>query len=73
MRNLVNRSDSGSLYWKSDTPAEKIQEIRVSHESGRVNLWVNDMLQYLTASEAMAFADAFERGAIAALKYESQI
>lgn len=58
---------------------ELIRDIRVYDEGDRVQVWVEVMargssgetteaMQYLTAQEAMAFAKAFERCAIQALK-----
>lgn len=66
------------LFFKAETSLEKLVIVRVLEESGRVQLWVelapscgcsqNEVVQYLTATEAMAFGKAFERCAIAALK-----
>lgn len=58
---------------------ELIRDIRVYDEGGSVQIWIEMMargssgetmeaLQYFTAEEAMAFAKAFERCAIQALK-----
>lgn len=57
---------------------ELIRDIRVYDEGGRVQVWVEVMIgkenetreamQYMTAEEAMAFAKAFERCAIQALR-----
>jgi hypothetical protein len=55
--------------------ADHVRGLRVFEEGGSVQVWVetdsagiNDVLQYLTPAEAMVFAKAFERCAIAALK-----
>lgn len=59
---------------------ERLKDFRVYPESGKVQVWIEvrdfpsrggdviEVLQYLTAEEAMAFAKAFERCAIQALK-----
>jgi hypothetical protein len=54
---------------------ERMKDFRVYEEGGAVQVWVDheeggvtNLLQYLTPIEAMAFAKAFERCAIAALK-----
>lgn len=55
---------------------EKLEDIMIYPESGMVQLWVKistqrgreEVLQYLTAEQAMQFSKAFERCAIAALK-----
>lgn len=52
---------------------EKLKDLRVYVESGSVQVWSehkdgSEAMQYLTPIEAMAFAKAFERCAIAALK-----
>lgn len=70
MRDLTQTSN-GALIFQSAVPNEKIQIVRVYHENGTVMLGINDeMLQYLTPIEAMAFSKAFKRVAIAALEYE---
>lgn len=55
--------------------ADHVRDLRVFEESGSVQVWVetdgggiNEIFQYLTPVEAMAFAKAFERCAIVALK-----
>lgn len=60
---------------------EKLLGVRVFEARGRVEFWVefspdcrceqSETVQYLSPSEAMAFAKAFERCAIAALKNAS--
>lgn len=55
---------------------EKLKDLRVYVEAGRVQVWSehkdgSEAMQYLTPVEAMAFAKAFERCAIAALKDEA--
>ena len=56
----------------SGAPGNFIKDFRVYEESGSVQVWFEteqrEYLQYLSASEAMAFAAAFERCAIAALR-----
>lgn len=52
---------------------ECLKDIRVYPESGAVHIWVElsdgrEVLQYLSPLEAMAFAKAFERCAVQALK-----
>ena len=56
---------------------ERMADIRVYHEDGRVQVWVEtdgsgitEVMQYLTADEAMAFSRAFRRCAIAAMEHE---
>jgi hypothetical protein len=54
------------------TEAEKVRDIRIYPENSTVLMLIEmngqDGLQYLTPQEAMSFAKAFERCAIAALK-----
>lgn len=52
-----------------------MQDLRVYAEGGSVQVWVevragapSEVMQYLTPQEAMAFAKAFERAAIEALR-----
>lgn len=52
---------------------EKLKDLRVYVENGGVQVWSehkdgSEALQYLSPVEAMAFAKAFERCAIQALK-----
>jgi len=56
---------------------EFVRDIRVYEEGGSVQIWFEielprtgnrEFLQYLTPTQAMAFAKAFERCAIEALK-----
>lgn len=59
---------------------ERMKDLRIYEESGSVQIWVEvadfqsrggntiEVMQYLTPSEAMAFARAFERCEIEALK-----
>lgn len=70
MRDLTQTSN-GALVFQAERELERIQIVRVYHEGGTVMLGINDdMLQYLTPIEAMAFSKAFKRVAIAALEYE---
>lgn len=52
---------------------EKMKDIRVYHESGSVQLWVDfldtSVMQYLSPEEAKAFAKAFKRCAVEAARY----
>ncbi len=53
-------------------PNERMVDLRVYAEGATVQIWVEtgtlEVMQYLTPSEAMSFAKAFERCAIQALK-----
>ena len=58
-------------------PADKIQDIRVYPENGSIQMWVllsdgTEVLQYLSAKEAMAFAVVFERLAIETFRQEAR-
>lgn len=50
-----------------------MKDIRVYHESGSVQLWVDfldtSVMQYLSPEEAKAFAKAFKRCAVEAARY----
>lgn len=74
MSRIRQINDSGIGLWGFE--GEKLRDIRVYAENGSVQLWVEvgqgdsieEAMQYLTPSEAMAFAKAFERCAVQALK-----
>lgn len=75
---IVTRADGGGVDLASLAPVENIQRIRVQQENGAVTIWVtlgpkyqsriDELVQYLSPSEAMALAKGLERCAIAALR-----
>jgi hypothetical protein len=57
---------------------DKVREIRVFAEGGSVQLWVElssgeEVMQYLDPGSAMAFANAFDRCAMAALRESTKL
>lgn len=71
---LVNGIGLGMFGDKDD----RIRDIRVYAEGASVQLWIEpkegrDYMQYLDPASAMAFAHAFERCAIAALRASTRL
>jgi hypothetical protein len=82
--NTLKRTKDGGLFWQVGLLAAHVQILRIHEESGAVHLVVelsataisqqhSDLVVHLTAGEAMAFANAFRRTAIAALEHESDL
>jgi len=72
---VITKTEIG-LYWETNAPDSRVQKIWISTDSDRVELKLElhpgsgsiDPARYFTPIEAMAFAKAFERCAIEALK-----
>jgi len=73
---VITKIESGGLYWESESTSSRIQKIWLCADSDMVELKMElhsrldaiDPSRYFTPVEAMAFAKAFERCAIVALK-----
>lgn len=77
MPNRALSDDNGGVYFPG-LKGDRVKAIRISQDGGVVSVWFEfylpdgrgeyEALQYLNPVEAMAFAKAFERCAIQALK-----
>lgn len=73
----VSNTPDGLVF--SGDPCERIEIIKIQVCHGRVEVWIkvnnggaiDELVQYLGPTEAMAFSSAFRRAAIAALEQEA--